>query len=81
MNPTPNPANAITEISISLKEATALKIELLDLAGRVVSSKNYGQQSGDIILPIQTNLLENGNYIIRLYQGTSLQTSKLIVAH
>ncbi len=81
LNPTPNPANSITEISISLKEATALKIELLDLTGRVVSSKNYGQQSGDIILPIQTNLLENGNYIIRLYQGTTLQTSKLIVAH
>lgn len=81
LNAKPNPANDITEINLSLKEATNLKLELLDLTGRIISTKNYGQLSGEVILPIQTNLLENGNYVIRLFQGNTFKTIKLIVAH
>jgi hypothetical protein len=37
--------------------------------------------SGVVDLPVQTSLLENGTYMIRLYQDNKYQTQKLVVAH
>jgi len=69
------------EISLNLLNQTDLAVEILDLMGRTIIKKEYGLQNGEIVLPIQTSLLDNGNYILRLYEGNKMKTQKLVVAH
>ncbi|MBK9720663.1 MAG: Omp28-related outer membrane protein [Saprospiraceae bacterium] len=77
----PNPASDYMEISLNLLNQTDLAVEILDLMGRTIIKKEYGLQNGEIVLPIQTSLLDNGNYILRLYEGNKMKTQKLVVAH
>lgn len=77
----PNPASDMTLLHVSLTNDSRVTIEILDLMGRVVGKKDYGILSGIVDLPIQTSLLENGNYMVRLIQDNKFQTQKLIVAH
>jgi hypothetical protein len=37
--------------------------------------------NGAVDLPVQTSILQNGNYLIRLIQDNKIQTQKLIVSH
>ena len=50
----------------------------MDINGRIVSQRDY-DINGSVQLPIVTNDLDKGIYIVRLTVGDSVQQQKLIV--
>ncbi len=77
----PNPSDVITYLTLDLPKSTEVSIEILDLTGRIITTKNYGSQIGSISLPINTLGFENGSYLVKLNVDHSVRTSKLIVNH
>jgi hypothetical protein len=79
MNMYPNPANEMTTIALGNIENEMVNIRIVDLQGRVAAEKNYGALTGDINLPIATNLMEPGIYMVQVTVGAVVRTSRLVV--
>ncbi len=77
----PNPASDLAQVHFNISNTSKVTMELLDMMGKVIVKKDYGILSGVVDLPIQTSLLENGNYMVRLIQDNKFQTQKLVVTH
>ena len=78
----PNPATAATTVSVSNPGIGNTELLLLDLAGRVVRRQTLEDCQGSA----QVNLLDDsgaplpsGCYLLRLSDGTSSDTSRLVI--
>jgi hypothetical protein len=77
----PNPSSDVAEVHFTITNTSEVSMEILDMTGRVIAKKDYGTMSGVVNLPIQTSLLENGNYLIRVIEDNKFHTQKLVVTH
>jgi len=75
----PNPSNDVTFVETSATANADVSIRLMDMAGKVVSSKEYGIVLAGTSLPIVTSLLESGVYIVELNVNGTLMTKQLVV--
>jgi PKD repeat protein len=76
----PNPSPGITSIRFDLKEKNIVKLEIFDLAGKlVVTDKPTELNAGDHKLNFNTSGLSQGLYLLRLSLGTGAVTVKLAV--
>ncbi len=75
----PNPlTNDFMTIQFDLMNESALKLEIFDLGGKLVSSRDEGFLSkGNHSLYLSIAGLETGNYIMRLKSGVTSQTIKI----
>lgn len=80
-NMTPNPANEESQVNLNLESPTQMNLEVLDLTGKTIMSRNYGMVQGDLIFPINVTSLNNGVYTIRITLDGQAQTRKLVVNH
>ncbi len=78
LNIYPNPTNNHCNISLNLKNATKLSIEIYSLDGKQVASKDYGTMSGDFILPINMSEWSNGMYHARIIRDGVAITRTII---
>ena len=63
----PNPAKDDFSVTVGLKEASAVSIELVDITGRVVATVlNEKLNAGTVNKKISAASLSNGNYLIKL---------------
>ncbi len=77
----PNPFGNELNISLSLNEGRNVSVELVDIAGRVVSSSNAGLLSaGSQSLSLNTAGVAPGIYLVRVKAGDQTFTRK-VVAH
>jgi hypothetical protein len=79
--PSPNPTTGDLMVSFGLPDAGAAKIEMLDLAGRVVMERDVGDLGGgrhEVVLS-NRGLLSPGIYLLRLTHGVESRTSRAIV--
>ena len=74
----PNPTNGVTFIDITNTDNSNVNVTVMDMSGKVVSQRDY-DINGTVQLPIVTNGLDKGIYIVRLTIGDSIQQQKLIV--
>jgi len=74
----PNPTNGVTFINITNTENANVNLMVMDINGRTVSQRDYNI-NGSVQLPIVTNDLDKGIYIVRLTVGETVQQQKLIV--
>lgn len=75
----PNPAEQHFYLSFQAKERESLNIEVLDLEGRVLSSRAAEVQLGTNVLRMDDLSLQNGVYILRVNsESGQVWTSKLI---
>ena len=78
----PNPATAETNISFVLQQNAAVKIEVLDLSGRIIATVlNENAQAGTVTQKINTADVAEGNYIVRINANGSITQQKLNVIH
>ncbi|CAN5553588.1 hypothetical protein BH11BAC2_BH11BAC2_12590 [soil metagenome] len=77
----PNPANEKVNISLNVKERSAVKIELTDISGKVILVILNDQKIGIINQEFNSSVLANGVYLIKLTVNGSITTEKLNVAH
>ena len=76
----PNPAANSTQLTLFVKNYnSANEISIYDLNGRVVSRELLPQQEGLITLPVSTENMVNGTYVLRLLVDGKLTVQKLVV--
>lgn len=75
----PNPANEMITVSFMEENSTELKIELMDLTGKIVIEKNLIAGTGENSIRFMTDDIEAGAYFIRLISEKGTSTQKLII--
>jgi hypothetical protein len=74
----PNPTNDVTYIDIINNDNSNVNVTVVDISGKIVAQKDY-DVNGAVKLPIVTNGLSKGIYIVTLTIGETSQQQKLIV--
>lgn len=78
----PNPANEKLQIEADLAQSTAVKVEVLNLLGEIVSVPFTGNApSGLLRREIPTDAYSNGVYFIRITAGEHVTTQRFTVSH
>lgn len=75
----PNPANEIAYIQVGDVRNENVSVAIFDLSGKLITSKVFGVQNGNFVLPIDVNYFESGMYSVQLTIGESTTTEKLII--
>ena len=75
----PNPAGVATTLSIQLENPSNIEIAVLDVNGRIVSTRNYGVLDGNQLIEMNTGLLQAGVYFVQVVVNGTVSTQKLIV--
>jgi hypothetical protein len=74
----PNPSNEVSFIEATF-DNSEVSVTMIDMAGKEVASKNYGNVAVGSKLPINTLSLESGVYLVRLSMNGVVMTQRLIV--
>jgi hypothetical protein len=75
----PNPANEYTSIKVQLKNEQNVTLKLIDMNGRTVASRNYGQMNGASEIQLNTSNFEAGLYLIQLTLDNTIVSRRLII--
>jgi len=75
----PNPANEYTSIKVQLKNEQNVSLKLIDMNGRTVASRNYGQMNGASEIQLNTLNFEAGLYLIQLTLDNTIVSRRLII--
>lgn len=76
----PNPASEQLNITAELMQANDVQVELTDLAGRVILTEQYGQQTaGTFTRTLNVANLPAGLYTLRVMSGTSVSQRKISI--
>jgi hypothetical protein len=76
LNVFPNPASAFVNVQLTLTENTDVRVELVDMNGRVVISENAGNVK-QMNYQLNTSTVANGVYVLRL-AGSKLNIKKSV---
>ena len=75
----PNPASSKTTIHLNLESQASVVLSLLDVSGKVLSSKNYGLLNGSWNLDLNTSNYTAGVYFITVLIDGNKITKQLII--
>lgn len=75
----PNPTTEQVTLSLNLKSAQSVKIELIDLTGKTVLAKDLGILNGETLQTINVTSLAKGIYFLRVAGIESTQTRKIVI--
>ncbi|NNK89631.1 MAG: Omp28-related outer membrane protein, partial [Saprospiraceae bacterium] len=77
----PNPLTSVGHIEMDFEEPTDVRMEVTDLTGKRIASRNYGKVSGKQIFPFDGTRLESGIYFLKLFSGDRFTTKRIVIAH
>ena len=66
-------------ISLSLNENRNVKMEVIDLNGKTILTKNINLQTGDLVQELNISTLSNGSYLLKVSTNNSTDTKKFII--
>ncbi len=77
----PNPARGAVTFSVQMKQASSLRVEVLNNNGQLVSQMNFGDvEPGLFQRTWQPDLaLESGAYLVKFIAGTTIKTEKIVI--
>ena len=75
----PNPASSKTTIHLNLESQASVVLSLLDVSGKVLSSKNHGSLNGSWNLDLNTSNYTSGVYFISVLIDGNKITKQLII--
>lgn len=82
VNVFPNPANDKIQVSMNVSQSAALKMELINILGEVVTTVYNGNATPGLLkTEVATDALSNGIYFIRVRADNTVQNYKFTVAH
>jgi len=62
----PNPTQSLANISFKIKENAEISYDILSVTGSLIESKNLGYfDKGNVIVPMNTNTLASGTYLVQ----------------
>lgn len=79
----PNLAQECTVVAFAPTQATAYEVTLYDLKGARIKTIGTGRASADktVNLPLNTDELANGIYLVKLTTGRTVVTQRLVMSH
>ncbi|NOR86575.1 MAG: T9SS type A sorting domain-containing protein [Bacteroidales bacterium] len=80
INVYPNPAQQQISISYDSPNQGNVRLDIIDLSGKLVYYQEYQVDQGNITLDVNLYDLENGSYILRLLDGQKQYQTKLIIS-
>lgn len=75
----PNPATTAVSVSLQIKEQSDVTISVTDVAGKEISSKNYGQMNGSSIITINTSNTPAGVYFVNVKMNNAITQKKIVI--
>ncbi|MCG8576077.1 MAG: T9SS type A sorting domain-containing protein [Flavobacteriales bacterium] len=75
----PNPARDIITLAIGEATSENVMVKIFDINGKLVSERNYGEQNGKLLLPLDVNYFEAGLYSVQITIGDEVSTEKLVI--
>jgi thiol-disulfide isomerase/thioredoxin len=77
----PMPVSFISIIELNLATTQEVSVEIFDISGKLIGSKNYGSLQGEQNLELNGSMLQNGSYIARINVGKENITKSIVVQH
>ncbi len=78
----PNPTSDIVTVEIELSKSDNLRIEMLDVTGKIIYSRELGKQNAGLInSTIDVSQISNGLYVLKVIQGNEQKTNTISVNH
>ncbi|MCO5269334.1 MAG: T9SS type A sorting domain-containing protein [Brumimicrobium sp.] len=75
----PNPAQNFTNIVLNLKGQQNVQVDLVDMTGKVIGSRDYGMLDGGQQITLPTLGLDAGIYLVNVRINNQLVSKRLIV--
>ena len=75
----PNPTASDLTLNLSIEEATDMEVSIIDLAGRVISSRSLSGVT-ELKEEFNVSILANGVYMIHISTKNGVQTQKFVVS-
>lgn len=78
----PNPGDGNSVIAYTVDQSSEVQVEIYDLAGRLIASKDLGEQAtGNYVLPLSevAPALAEGTYVIRIKFGDFTESRKIFL--
>jgi len=75
----PNPATTSVSISLQLADQSDVTISVTDVAGKEISSRNYGQLNGSSTITINTSNTPAGVYFVNVKMDNAVTQKKVII--
>lgn len=74
----PNPGTEVSNVLISLLKEANVQVEIFNMNGAKIATKDYGMLTGDMDLPIQLSELSSGLYLVKVMVDGYPTTLKLV---
>lgn len=74
----PNPTDKNTVITVQLKQAQDLNLELLNAAGQVVWKETKPGANGTVRIPLDLSSLDKGVYLLRMHRADGIITQRVV---
>ena len=75
----PNPFSTATNLELNLENDTDVHLAVYNMAGLLVAEKDYGQLSGNQLLPFDGSSLGSGMYFMHIRLDDALITKKVTI--
>ena len=79
MNIYPNPSSENVILDLNFKTTLRTTIELTDLMGKVVLSKNAGELTGESKQTLNVSGIAKGSYFVRIITASGTETKKIVI--
>ena len=76
----PNPARSSVNVVVSLQENASVNYSLIDVSGKVIRNGNWKLATGVNTIALDVMSLRGGVYILKVEDGKSVQSQKIIVS-
>ena len=74
----PNPSTDFVQLSLNIKDASDLKISILNVMGQKVASRDYGNLIGAQVLPLNVSGFPAGIYTVEVLINGALSTKQFV---
>lgn len=75
----PNPSAETINLNLNLKTSQNVSVELFDMTGKLVISKDFGILQGDTKQVINVNGISKGTYVLRVVAEKGTEVKKIII--
>jgi hypothetical protein len=75
----PNPASHATVVSINLQKDSEIELAIVDMSGKVIAERNYGNLNGSSTISLNTSNFNAGVYMVNLTVNGETMVKRLVI--
>jgi len=75
----PNPSTETINVNLNLKSSQKVSIELTDITGKLILSKDAGTLIGEAKQTLNVNNISKGTYLVRVLTESGIEVRKIVI--